>query len=112
MVGNVPTLGDDTLCESFEAMKRHLAHTGQVELADTSCRLGRLLTFDAEAEKFPDAPDANRLLSQSRHLFRLIRCKLPQHPANLLTSNNPEENSAISSILNLMVLFPPKVFWK
>ncbi len=58
-------LGDDAFCESFEAMKRHLAHTGQVELARTSCRLGRLLTFDAETEKFVDAPDANRLLSQS-----------------------------------------------
>lgn len=59
------TLGDDTFCESFEAMKRHLARTGQVELASTSCRLGRLLTFDAETEKFVDDPEANQLLGQS-----------------------------------------------
>jgi predicted dehydrogenase len=54
--------GDVMFRESFEAMKRHLADTGQVELASTPCRLGRLLTFDAEAEKFVEAPDANQLL--------------------------------------------------
>lgn len=57
--------GDAVFRESFEAMKRHLAETGQVELGNTPCRLGRMLTFDAEAEKFVAAPDANRLLTQS-----------------------------------------------
>jgi hypothetical protein len=46
-------------------MRRHLADTGQVELASTPCRIGRQLTFDAEAEKFVEAPDANQLLSRS-----------------------------------------------
>jgi hypothetical protein len=32
--------GDAMFRESFEAMKRHLADTGQVELASTPCRLG------------------------------------------------------------------------
>jgi len=57
--------GDAVFRESFEAMKRHLADTGQVELAKTPCRLGRMLAFDAGAEKFVDAPDANQLLSRS-----------------------------------------------
>jgi hypothetical protein len=54
--------GDAMFRDSFEAMKRHLADTGQVELANTPCRLGRMLTFDAEAEKFVGAPDANEFL--------------------------------------------------
>lgn len=57
--------GNAMFQESFESMKRHLANTGQVELAATPCRLGRTLTFDAESETFVNAPDANRLLSQS-----------------------------------------------
>jgi len=57
--------GETMFRESFEAMKRHLADTGHVELADTPCRLGRMLTFDAESEQFVDAPDANQLLTQS-----------------------------------------------
>ena len=56
--------GDTMFRESFEAMKRHLAGGGQVELANTPCRLGRMLTFDAEAEKFVGFPDANQLLSR------------------------------------------------
>jgi predicted dehydrogenase len=57
--------GDAMFRESFEALSRHLADTNQVELSSTPCRLGRLLKFDAEAEKFVEAPDANQLLSQS-----------------------------------------------
>ena len=57
--------GDAMFRESFEDMKRHLADTGQVEFANTPCRLGRMLTFDAEAEKFVGAPEANPLLSRS-----------------------------------------------
>jgi predicted dehydrogenase len=57
--------GDAMFRDSFEAMRRHLADTGQVELASTPCRLGRLLNFDAEAEKFVGAPDTNQLLRPS-----------------------------------------------
>jgi hypothetical protein len=57
--------GNAMFQESFESMKRHLAGTGQVELAATPCRLGRTLTFDGESERFVDAPDANQLLTQS-----------------------------------------------
>ncbi|MBN2133125.1 MAG: Gfo/Idh/MocA family oxidoreductase [Sedimentisphaerales bacterium] len=59
-------LSDNTLLsEPFEGIKRHLADTGRVELADTPCRLGRTLTFDAEAERFVGSPEANELLSRA-----------------------------------------------
>ena len=45
-------------------MKRHLADTGQVDLVNSTYRLGRTLLFDAQAEKFVGAPDANQLLSR------------------------------------------------
>ena len=45
-------------------MKRHLIDAGQMDLANATCRLGPKLTFDAQAEKFVGAPDANRLLSR------------------------------------------------
>jgi len=54
--------GTEILRESFEDMKRQLTGTGKVELANTRCRLGRRLTFDAAAENFVDAPAANGLL--------------------------------------------------
>lgn len=57
--------GDKTFRESFDDMKRHLADTGRLELANSTYRLGRALIFDAEAEKFVGAPDANDLLSRS-----------------------------------------------
>jgi len=57
--------GDAMFRESCEAMRRQLADTGRVEVARTPCRLGRRLTFDAQAEQFVDAPEANRLLSQT-----------------------------------------------
>lgn len=57
--------GDAMFRESFEAMQRHLADTRQVELGNAPCRLGRMLTFDAEAERFVEAPDANQLLTDS-----------------------------------------------
>ncbi len=56
--------GDTMFRESFEDMKRHLADTGRMELANSTCRLGRTLSFDAQAEKFVGAPDANQLLSR------------------------------------------------
>ena len=60
-----PFNGDGTVHESFEDMKRHLAGTGQMDLSDSTCRLGRRLSFDAETEKFVGAPEANQLLSRS-----------------------------------------------
>ena len=57
--------GDTMFRESFAAMQRHLGDTGQVELANTPWRLGRMLTYDAQAENFVEAPDANQLLTQS-----------------------------------------------
>ena len=56
--------GDEMFRESFEDMKRHLADTEGVELANSTYHLGRRLSFDARAEKFVGAPDANRLLSR------------------------------------------------
>jgi hypothetical protein len=56
--------GHKMLRESFEDMKRHLADAGRLELASSTCRLGRTLSFDAQAEKFVGAPDADRLLSR------------------------------------------------
>ena len=56
--------GDKLFRESFEDMKRHLVDAGRLELANSTCRLGRTLSFDAQAEKFLGAPHANQLLSR------------------------------------------------
>ena len=56
--------GDKMFRESFEDMKRHLADAGRLELANSTYRLGRTLSFDAQAEEFVGAPDANQLLSR------------------------------------------------
>ena len=56
--------GNQTFGESFEDMKRHLADTGRLELANATCRLGHTLAYDAQAERFVGAPDANQLLSR------------------------------------------------
>ena len=55
---------DKIFRESFEDMKRHLADAGRLELANSTYRLGRTLSFDAQAEKFFGAPEANQLLSR------------------------------------------------
>jgi hypothetical protein len=55
--------GDDkTFYESFEDMKRYLTDTAHMELTNSTYRLGRTLEFDAQAEKFVSAPDADELL--------------------------------------------------
>ena len=59
-----PFNGDEIVRQSFEDMKRHLAGDAGLDLANTTCRLGRRLQFDAEAEKFVGADDANQLLSR------------------------------------------------
>ena len=56
--------GDELFRESFEDIKRHLADAGGVDLAQSTYRLGRTLSYDARAERFVGAPDANRLLSR------------------------------------------------
>ena len=56
--------GDKTFYEAFEDMKRHLADAARLELTRSTYRLGRTLQFDAQAERFVGAPDADRLLSQ------------------------------------------------
>lgn len=59
-----PFNGDEIVRQSFEDMKRHLAGDAGLDLANTTCRLGRRLQFDAEAEKFVGAADANQLLTR------------------------------------------------
>ncbi len=59
-----PFDGDTVLHESFEDMKRSLVDGGQLELANSTCRLGRRLTYDAQVEKFVGAPEADRLLTR------------------------------------------------
>ncbi|MCL4202375.1 MAG: Gfo/Idh/MocA family oxidoreductase [Pirellulaceae bacterium] len=57
--------GDDKRAyESFEDMKQHLADAASLTLTDTKCRLGRLLHFDAQTERFVGDPDADQLLTR------------------------------------------------
>ena len=56
--------GDTMFRESFEEMKRHLVDTARLDLARSTCRLGRTLSFDVQTEKFVAAPEANALLSR------------------------------------------------
>ena len=56
--------GDKTFHEAFEDMKRHLADAAHLKLTDSTYRLGRTLQFDAQAERFVGAPDADQLLTQ------------------------------------------------
>jgi predicted dehydrogenase len=57
--------GNSLLSESFEDIKRHLADTGAVDLSNTPCRLSEEIAYDAEAEAFPDSPEANALRSRA-----------------------------------------------
>jgi hypothetical protein len=45
-------------------MTRHLADAAHLDLTNSTYRLGRPLQFDAQAERFVGALDADRLLSQ------------------------------------------------
>jgi predicted dehydrogenase len=56
--------GDASAHEAFGAMKQHLADAG-VKLDDTLCCIGRKLQFDAKAERFPDAEEANKMLTRA-----------------------------------------------
>jgi hypothetical protein len=57
--------GDDkTVYEAFEGMKQHLVDAAQLDLTNSTYRLGRTLQFDAQAEQFVGAPDADAMLSR------------------------------------------------
>jgi predicted dehydrogenase len=56
--------GDAAAHEAWESMKQHLVDAN-VDLESCACRLGRKLTFDAQAEKFVGDDEANKLLTQS-----------------------------------------------
>lgn len=59
------TLGGDKLaCETLLDLKRHLADDAGLELAGTAYRLGRLLHFDAQADKFIGDAEADRMLTR------------------------------------------------
>jgi predicted dehydrogenase len=56
--------GDDKAAyESFEGIKAHLADAAKLKLSEATYRLGSQLRFDAKAEQFIDAPEADRLLT-------------------------------------------------
>ena len=60
----VKAFGDDRLAdEAFEDLKRHLVDAAGLDLAGAAFRLGRTLRFDAQAEKFIGAPDADQMLA-------------------------------------------------
>ncbi len=59
-------LGDDkAFLESFEDVKRYLTDTAHLELTSSTYRLGRSLQYDAQAEKFVGAPEADQLLTRA-----------------------------------------------
>jgi predicted dehydrogenase len=50
--------------EAFEDMKQHLVDAAHLELTSSTCRLGRMLRFDAEAERFIGDSEADKLLTR------------------------------------------------
>ena len=66
--------GNPMFRESFENMSRHLVAAGQMDLANSTCRLGPKLSFDAQAEKF--VPGSNR----SNFYSRSHQCNSSVHP--------------------------------
>jgi len=62
--GNARPFGDNPAAnESFERMRDHVKDNG-VPLDGTTYRVGRVLEFDAKAEKFVGAPEADALLTR------------------------------------------------
>jgi predicted dehydrogenase len=58
-------LGNDmALGEAWGSMKQHLVDAANMNLDQSMCRLGRKLRFDAQAEKFVDDEEANKLLTR------------------------------------------------
>jgi predicted dehydrogenase len=58
-------LGDNkAFYESFEDVKRYLTDAAQLDLTNSTYRLGRALQFDAQTERFVGAPEADRLLTR------------------------------------------------
>ena len=54
------------------------AHASLLLLGGITMRIGRTSKWDPQKEEFPDAPDANRLLSLAAREPGAIDC--PQHP--------------------------------
>ena len=57
--------GDKLAGDALEDMKRHLEDAAGVELADTVCRFGRKLRFDAERERFIGDAEADEMLTRA-----------------------------------------------
>jgi len=57
--------GNQTFAASFADVKRYLVETAHLDLSSSTCRLGRRLAYDAQAEQFVDAPAANQQLQRS-----------------------------------------------
>ncbi|MEN6496041.1 MAG: Gfo/Idh/MocA family oxidoreductase [Thermoguttaceae bacterium] len=55
--------GDRLACEAFEDMKQHLGEAAHLQLTSSAYRLGRVLRFDSEAERFIGDPDADEMLT-------------------------------------------------
>ncbi len=51
--------------DTFDRMKQHLVGENGLDLAGRKFQLGRKLGFDARAESFVDAPEANKLLTRA-----------------------------------------------
>ncbi len=56
--------GNKRAGEAFEDMKQHLGDAAHLELVSSTYRLGRMLRFDAEAERFIGDSEADKLLTQ------------------------------------------------
>ncbi len=56
--------GDNLACEAFKDMKQHLGDAAHLELTSSTYRLGRVLRFDAEAERFIGDSEADKLLTR------------------------------------------------
>lgn len=61
----VKALGENRFaCEAFEDMKQHLGEAASLPLASSTYRLGRVLRFDSQAERFIGDAEADRMLTR------------------------------------------------
>jgi len=69
--------GDDKNClETLERMTEHLGTDNKLVLADEKFHLGKTLTIDATAEKFVDAPAADKLLTRDYRAGFVVPAKI------------------------------------
>jgi hypothetical protein len=62
----VDVFGNDVAAyEAWGGMKQHLVDAADMKLDRNTCRMGRKLQFDAQAEKFVGDDEANKLLSRA-----------------------------------------------